>query len=67
MFELNVHVSYQTKTEMLANLLDIEVAYSLLKGGQAGEDPIDAHYKQLKTDMQVSQVCNMSCRLTLKN
>ncbi|XP_064601493.1 LOW QUALITY PROTEIN: poly [ADP-ribose] polymerase 1-like [Liolophura sinensis] len=43
----------KTKTEMLANLLDIEVAYSLLKGGQAGEDPIDAHYKQLKTDMQV--------------
>ena len=23
----------------------------MLKGGDAGEDPIDAHYKQLKTDI----------------
>lgn len=28
-----------------------QVAYSMLKGGDAGEDPIDAHYKKLKTDI----------------
>lgn len=38
---------------MLDNLLEIEVAYSLLKGGDAGEDPIDAHYKKLNTLMEV--------------
>lgn len=38
---------------MLDNLLEIEVAYSMLKGGDAGEDPIDAHYKKLKTEMEV--------------
>ncbi|KAL5008566.1 hypothetical protein ScPMuIL_014147 [Solemya velum] len=41
------------KTEMLDNLLEIEVAYSMLKGGDEGEDPIDAHYKKLKTDFKV--------------
>ncbi|XP_074645175.1 poly [ADP-ribose] polymerase 1-like [Tubulanus polymorphus] len=43
----------KAKTEMLDNLLEIEVAYSLLKGGNKGKDPIDAHYAQLKTDMEV--------------
>ena len=38
---------------MLDNLLEIEVAYSLLKGGDEGEDPIDAHYKKLKTSIVV--------------
>lgn len=38
---------------MLDNLLEIEVAYSMLKGGDEGEDPIDAHYKKLKTEMEV--------------
>ena len=38
---------------MLDNLLEIEVAYSLLKGGDEGEDPIDAHYKKLKTEIKV--------------
>lgn len=38
---------------MLDNLLEIEVAYSLLKGGDAGDDPIDAHYKKLNTLMEV--------------
>ncbi|XP_048732716.1 poly [ADP-ribose] polymerase 1-like [Ostrea edulis] len=42
----------KSKTEMLDNLLEIEVAYSLLKGGDAGEDPIDAHYKKLHTEME---------------
>ena len=46
------------KTQMLDNLLEIEVAYSLLKqedadGGEA-RDPLDVHFDQLKTDMEVS-------------
>nr|UYS55296.1 poly-ADP-ribose polymerase I [Physella acuta] len=36
------------KSDMLDNLLEIEVAYSLLKGGDSGEDPITDHYKKLK-------------------
>lgn len=40
---------------MLDNLLDIEVAYSLLRsGGQDGDkDPIDVNYEKLKTDIKV--------------
>ena len=42
---------------MLDNLLDIEVAYSLLRsGGQDGDkDPIDVNYEKLKTDIKVSK------------
>ncbi|KAG8123340.1 putative Poly [ADP-ribose] polymerase protein [Naja naja] len=45
----------KTKVEMLDNLLDIEVAYSLLRsGGQDGDkDPIDVNYEKLKTNIQV--------------
>uniref|UniRef100_A0A1A8NGA9 Poly [ADP-ribose] polymerase n=1 Tax=Nothobranchius pienaari TaxID=704102 RepID=A0A1A8NGA9_9TELE len=45
----------QAKVEMLDNLLDIEVAYSLLRGGaQDNErDPIDINYEKLKTKMEV--------------
>ncbi|WAR18523.1 PARP1-like protein [Mya arenaria] len=28
-----------------------QVAYSMLKGGDEGEDPIDSHYKKLKTEI----------------
>lgn len=45
------------KTQMVDNLLEIEVAYSLLKqkGGEGeAKDPLDVHYEQLKTDMEVS-------------
>ena len=46
------------KTQMLDNLLEIEVAYSLLKQEDSGEgeakDPLDVHFDQLKTDMDVS-------------
>jgi len=42
----------KTKTEMLDNLLEIEVAYSLLKGGDEGEDPITSHYNKLKCKME---------------
>lgn len=43
---------------MLDNLLDIEVAYSLLRGGaQDNEnDPIDINYEKLKTKIEVSGV-----------
>lgn len=43
---------------MLDNLLDIEVAYSLLRGGaQDNEhDPIDINYEKLKTKIEVKSV-----------
>lgn len=40
------------KTDMLDNLMEIEVAYSLLKGGDDGEDPVTAHYQKLKCQME---------------
>jgi poly [ADP-ribose] polymerase len=40
---------------MLDNLLEIEVAYSLLKsGGDEAKDPIDVNYENLKTKLEVS-------------
>lgn len=56
----------RTKTQMLDNLLEIEVAYSLLKqkdasdGGEA-KDPLDVHFDQLKTDMEVRQLSLVQC------
>ena len=45
----------QSKTQMLDNLLEIEVAYSMLKtGDDGGQDPLDVHYTQLKTDIKVN-------------
>ncbi|KAM8946664.1 poly [ADP-ribose] polymerase 1 [Pelodytes ibericus] len=45
----------QAKVQMLDNLLDIEVAYSLLRGGtdEGGKDPIDVKYEKIKTDIKV--------------
>ncbi|XP_077567914.1 poly [ADP-ribose] polymerase 1 [Stigmatopora nigra] len=45
----------QAKVQMLDNLLDIEVAYSLLRGGAQDEesDPIDINYEKLKTEIEV--------------
>lgn len=42
------------KIEMLDNLLEIEVAYSMLKGaeGDKSKDVIDVHYEKLKTDLE---------------
>ena len=43
----------QQKSEMLENLLEIEVACNLLKGDADDEqDPLDAHYAKLKTDIK---------------
>jgi hypothetical protein len=46
---------FQTKLVMLESLLEIEVAYSLLKAGDAvlDKDPIDAHYEKLNTKIEV--------------
>lgn len=43
---------------MLDNLLDIEVAYSLLKSGEGdlAKDPLDINYEKLQTDLEVSQL-----------
>lgn len=39
---------------MLNNLLEIEIAYNILKGdNKSEEDPIDLHFKKLKCDMEV--------------
>jgi len=39
---------------MLDNLLEIEVAYSLLKSGnESGQDPIDAHFQKLNCAIDV--------------
>ncbi|KAF7690537.1 poly [ADP-ribose] polymerase 1 [Silurus meridionalis] len=45
----------QAKVQMLDNLLDIEVAYSLLRGGAEDDkkDPIDINYEKLKTKIEV--------------
>lgn len=50
------HLFLQAKVEMLDNLLDIEVAYSLLRGGSddSSKDPIDVNYEKLKTDIKVT-------------
>lgn len=44
------------KTQMLDNLMEIELAYSLLKEGgevDSSKDPIDIHYEKLKTKIEV--------------
>ncbi len=39
---------------MLDNLLEIELAYSLMKtDDQSYQDPIDVHYAKLNTDIEV--------------
>ena len=46
----------KTKIQMLDNLQEIEIAYSLLKTddeGSADKDPLDVHYEKLKTHMSV--------------
>ncbi|EFN84955.1 poly [ADP-ribose] polymerase [Harpegnathos saltator] len=44
----------KTKCDMLDALLEMEVAYSLLRDKtDEQENPLDSHYKQLKTDIDV--------------
>ncbi|CAM4960663.1 unnamed protein product [Rotaria socialis] len=44
----------QSKTQMIDNLLDIEIAYSILKGSidEKNEHPIDVHYKKLNCTIE---------------
>lgn len=53
--------------QMLDNLLDIEVAYSLLRGGNedGDKDPIDINYEKLRTDIKVKKkkVTDQECML----
>ncbi|XP_044742670.1 poly [ADP-ribose] polymerase isoform X2 [Chrysoperla carnea] len=45
----------KTKLEMLDNLLELEVAYGLMQSThvEGSESPLDAHYAQLKTDIEI--------------
>ena len=46
----------QAKTEMLDNLLEIEVAYNMLRDKATEgktKNPIDANYEKLNTDIKV--------------
>ena len=49
------YLFYQSKLEMLESLMEIEIAFSLLKEGDAvkDKDPIDAHYDKLNTGIEV--------------
>lgn len=43
----------QSKREMIDNLMEIEIAYSMLKTDTDDKlNPVDCHYEQLKTDME---------------
>ena len=47
--------NFQQKIEMLESLLEIEIAYSMLKVKSEGDEelnPIDVHYKKLNTDIE---------------
>ena len=50
---------------MLDNLLDIEVAYSLLKSGEddMAKDPLDVNYEKLQTDLEVNKFFFFFCFL----
>ena len=52
---------------MLDNLLDIEVAYSLLKSGEGdlAKDPLDVNYEKLQTDLEVSQILYNSSHVNM--
>lgn len=52
----------KAKVGMLDNLLDIEVAYSLLKSGDEdlAKDPLDVNYEKLKTDLEVKKLFQIS-------
>lgn len=43
----------KSKCDMLDALLEMEIAYNLLRVSDEKENPLDSHYKQLKTDIDV--------------
>uniref|UniRef100_A0A6Q2XBH0 Poly [ADP-ribose] polymerase n=1 Tax=Esox lucius TaxID=8010 RepID=A0A6Q2XBH0_ESOLU len=58
----------QAKVQMLDNLLDIEVAYSLLRGGADDnkKDPIDINYEKLKTKIEVVDKTTQEAEIILQ-
>lgn len=48
---------------MLESLMEIEVAFNLLKAGDAvtDQDPIDAHYEKLNTAIEVTFMFSRCC------
>ncbi|XP_055340113.1 poly [ADP-ribose] polymerase 1-like [Paramacrobiotus metropolitanus] len=52
---LNKTEDIKAKLDMLDNLLEIEVAFSILRSGNRGsdQDPLDQHYEKLKCDLEV--------------
>ncbi|KAG7461078.1 hypothetical protein MATL_G00206140 [Megalops atlanticus] len=58
----------QAKVQMLDNLLDIEVAYSLLRGGAEDnkKDPIDINYEKLKTQIDVVDKASKEAEIILE-
>uniref|UniRef100_A0A8C1FZI5 Poly [ADP-ribose] polymerase n=1 Tax=Cyprinus carpio TaxID=7962 RepID=A0A8C1FZI5_CYPCA len=58
----------QQKVQMLDNLLDIEVAYSLLRGGVEDnkKDPIDINYEKLKTKIEVVDQSSSEAQLIIQ-
>uniref|UniRef100_A0AAY4BAQ7 Poly [ADP-ribose] polymerase n=1 Tax=Denticeps clupeoides TaxID=299321 RepID=A0AAY4BAQ7_9TELE len=58
----------QAKVQMLDNLLDIEVAYSLLRGGAEDnkKDPIDINYEKLKTGIEVVDKSSHEAQIILQ-
>ncbi|KAJ8410210.1 hypothetical protein AAFF_G00201910 [Aldrovandia affinis] len=58
----------QAKVQMLDNLLDIEVAYSLLRGGAEDnkKDPIDLNYEKLKTKIEVVEKASEEAEIILQ-
>lgn len=52
---------------MLNNLLEIEIAYNILKtDSNSSEDPIDMHYKKLKCEMEIVDKNSEEFKLILK-
>lgn len=51
---LDNSILIKSKCEMLDSLIEMEIAYSLLNvKSESGKSPLDAHYQQLNTDIDV--------------
>ncbi len=51
---LNTAEIIKEKTDMLNNLLEIEIAYNIIKTDKSADvDPLDQHYKKLKCDIDL--------------
>uniref|UniRef100_A0A4W5KA37 Poly [ADP-ribose] polymerase 1 n=1 Tax=Hucho hucho TaxID=62062 RepID=A0A4W5KA37_9TELE len=59
---------HSAKVQMLDNLLDIGVAYSMLRGGAEdnNKDPIDINYAKLKTKIEVADKTTKEAEIILQ-